>query len=305
MDMNTTLRATGHGGSLSAEQVAFYDREGYLVLEGLLNADDMAPCREALAERVDEIAQELARDGLITDLLENEPFEYRLARLFQGLDVSHFLRYGRSWRDRKNGYFTFMSNPKILDVVESLIGGEIFANPVFNARPKVPRVAAGAVPWHQDRSYWPDANCNPVITVWVPLVDANEENGCLAIWPRTHKKKLLSYHAEKITGTGYWEVDPEHINKLKREAVTLPVAAGDAIIFNDRCIHMSTVNHSDHIRWSVDLRYQPTDQDPLLQHGTGFLARSHKNPHLVAKLEDWEANRMQRPLEPSESLSAT
>ena len=72
------------------------------------------------------------------------------------------MRFGRSWRDRIPGYHTLMSNPKILDVVESLIGPEIFSNPVYNVRPKVPRVAAGAVPWHQDKSYWPDANSNPV-----------------------------------------------------------------------------------------------------------------------------------------------
>ena len=60
-------------------------------------------------------------------------------------------------RGRRINY-DLMSNPKILDAVESLIGGEIFANPVYNVRPKVPHVAAGAVPWHQDKSYWPEAN---------------------------------------------------------------------------------------------------------------------------------------------------
>jgi len=46
-----------------------------------------------------------------------------------------------------------MANPKILAAVEWLIGPEIFAKPVFTTRPKVARVAAGAMPWHQDCSY--------------------------------------------------------------------------------------------------------------------------------------------------------
>ncbi len=112
-----------------------------------------------------------------------------------------------------------MSNRKILDAVESLIGGEIFSNPVYNTRPKVPKVSAGAVPWHQDRSYWP------------------------------------------------------------------------AILFNDRCIHMSTPNLSNGVRWSCDLRYQPIDQDPMIEHGAGFLARSRKFPQRVAQLDDWLASR--------------
>src|SRR2546430_16319056 len=103
-----------------------------------------------------------------------------------------------------------MATPKILDAVESLIGAEIFANPVYNTRPKVPRVAAGAVPWHQDKSYWPDENSNPVITVWIPLVDTNMANGCLHIWPRTHRNRGPSYHRESYTGTGYTVIDEKH-----------------------------------------------------------------------------------------------
>src|SRR5207244_9459354 len=140
--------------------------------------------------------------GLIADKYEQSPFETRLADLFADLTDADFLKYGRSWRDRLPGYFDLMSNSKILDAVESLIGSEIFANPVYNTRPKVPRVAAGAVPWHQDKSYWPNANANPVITVWIPLVYANEINGCLHIWPRTHRTRVLSYPTKKITHTG-------------------------------------------------------------------------------------------------------
>jgi len=78
---------------------------------------------------------------------------------------------------------------------------------------------------------------------------------------------------------------------MDSKAVPLPLAAGGAILFNDRCIHMSTPNHARTVRWSVDLRYQPTDQDPMPQYGTGFLARSRTNPSRVATLEDWLAER--------------
>jgi ectoine hydroxylase-related dioxygenase (phytanoyl-CoA dioxygenase family) len=73
--------------------------------------------------------------------------------------------------------------------------------------------------------------------------------------------------------------------------VSLPVKAGTAILFNDRCIHMSTPNNSDHVRWSVDLRYQPTDQDAMPQYGAGFLARSQLYSERVAQLDDWMHDR--------------
>lgn len=284
------MSTAGHAqASLTEEQVDQYGAEGYVVLPNFLADADLEPARGAMMEKVSQIAEDLYRDGLISDKLEDWPFERRLAGLFADLTDKEFLQYGRSWRHRKPGYFVLMSNPKVLDAVESLIGSEIFANPVYNVRPKVPKVAAGAVPWHQDKSYWPDANSNPVITVWIPLVDSNLENGCLHIWPRTHKKQVLSWHAETYTGTGYTEIDTEHL--VGARAVPLPLDAGGAVLFNDRCIHMSTPNHANTVRWSVDLRYQPTDQDPMPQHGIGFLARSRKHPERVATLEDWLAQR--------------
>ena len=272
-------------GSLSADQIAFYDREGYVVLDKLLDAVDMKPFQESVNVRVDDIAEDLFRAGLITHKFEDRPFETRLGDLFANLTDKEFLKYGRSWRDRLPGYFRLMSNPKIVDAVESLIGAEIFSNPVYNTRPKVPKVGAGAVPWHQDKSYWPGANANPVITVWVSMVDATLENGCLHIWPRTHTRDVLSWHAETKTGTSFTEIDEKHLTGAR--AVPLPVSAGSAILFNDRCVHMSTPNHSTEVRWSCDLRYQPTDQDPMTEHGAGFLVRSRNHPERVAHLEDW------------------
>jgi phytanoyl-CoA hydroxylase len=275
MSMSAKYR-TGSAGSLSAEQVEFFDREGYLILPDLLTGADLAPAIAALSRKVDEIANAMLKAGEITDTLAGRPFRYRLAELFANRTDWDFLKYGgRSWRD----------------AVESVIGSEIFSNPVYNARPKVPKVAAGAVPWHQDKSYWPDANANPVITVWIPIVDSTPENGCLHVWPRTHKKKLLEHSHEKVTGTSYLEVKKELLEGAKREGVSLPMKAGSALLFNDRCVHMSTPNNSDHVRWSLDLRYQPTDQDRMPQHGAGFLARSRLHPQRVASLEDWLANR--------------
>ncbi len=284
----------GNGGSLSTDQVGQYDEQGYLVLPGLLSEQDLAPARGAMMEKVDQVAHALFEAGLIGDLLADEPFETRLATLFESLSGEDFVAFtGQSWRDRLPGYFQLLSNTKVLDVVESLIGPEIFANPVYNVRPKVPRVAAGEVPWHQDKSYWPGAMSNPVITVWIALVDATLENGCLRIIPRTQSEAVGGFHFETYSGTAYRELDDEQVGPLKGRARALPVDVGSAIIFNDRFIHSSGPNLSKHVRWSVDLRYQPADQDPMPQHGAGFLARSRAHPERVASLDDWRAGRME------------
>ena len=282
-------------GSLTPEQVRAYDEEGYLVLPRFLSEIDLEGVVAAMSHKVDRIAERLLAEGKIEDTMEGEPFDRRLARLFDGLSDADFLRSGRGWRDRHPGYYHLMSSDKILDAIESLIGPEVFSNPVYNVRPKVPRVAAGAVPWHQDKSYWPDANANPVITAWIAVAQADLENGCLHIWPRTHRRDVLASSRETYSGTGYLEIEDAEWDKgrAEREAVPIPLEAGGMILFNDRCIHMSTPNRSDRVRWSVDLRYQPTDQDPMPQHGIGFLARSAEHPERVADLDDWLAYRME------------
>ena len=113
---------------------------------------------------------------------------------------------------------------------------------------------------------------------------------------------MLSWHAEQVTGTAYTEIDEKYLRDLR--AVPMPVPAGSVILFNDRCIHMSTPNNSSGVRWSCDLRYQPTDQDPMPQHGVGFLVRSRQHPECVAWLEDWLAGKMEHePAEGSERRS--
>lgn len=276
-------------GSLSKEQIAQYDEIGYVVLPELLSDADLKAVINSMSLKVEEIGQDLLKNGLISEVFSDSSFETRLVRLFAGLTEKDFLKFGRGWRDRLPGYFDIMSNFKILDAIESLIGPEIYSNPVYNTRPKIAGVSAGAVPWHQDKSYWPDADAIPVLTCWVAIVDATEEKGCLHIWPGTHRLKVLSYHAETKTGTAYTEVDGKHLVDVEIKPV--PVPRGSAIIFNDRILHMSTPNNTDEVRWSVDLRYQPTDQDPMQNHGVGFLARSEKHPDKVATLEDWLADR--------------
>ncbi len=230
----------GNRGSLSASQVSQYDEEGYLVVPALLDGDDLAPVRGAMMQKVDQIADRLLEARLIKDALTTEPFETRLARLFEGLSPEEFVTFtGQSWRDRVPGYFALMTNTKVLDVVESLIGPEIFANPVYNVRPKVPRVAAGEVPWHQDKSYWPGSKSNPVVTVWIALVDATVANGCLRVVARTQHEAVGDFHFETYSGTAYRELDDEKVRHLRNKARTVPVQTGTAIIFNDRFIHSS------------------------------------------------------------------
>lgn len=54
---------------LTPAELAYYAEKGYLVLPGLLSQADLAPARAAMTAKVDQIAAELMRDGLVNDPL--------------------------------------------------------------------------------------------------------------------------------------------------------------------------------------------------------------------------------------------
>ena len=48
---------------------------------------------------------------------------------------------------------------------------------------KTPQNEQTTVPWHQDNAYFdPDALNVLLVTAWIPLIDANQENGCMQVY---------------------------------------------------------------------------------------------------------------------------
>ena len=81
-------------------------------------------------------------------------------------------------------------NSKILDVVENFIGFNILCagTVLFLKEPK----NKGFVSWHQDGIYqgWKPYNS---VTAWIAITDVNEENGCMRMWPGSHKNNFKEH----------------------------------------------------------------------------------------------------------------
>jgi hypothetical protein len=201
------------------------------------------------------------------------------------------------------GIFHLITHPRLLDLAESLVGPEIIASSVYRLRPKIPGFDHGVVPWHQDSAYFePYCDQDLVLTMWVPLVDATPERGCLQLIPKAHRNGIVLHH--RNVPRRYLEIRPEHLPE--GEVVTMPVPLGGVLLFTNRTPHQSIPNGTDVIRWSADLRYQgahlPTNyrapEAPLPEApGEGipiacyppeadFLVRSRQRPQEV--VTNWE-----------------
>ena len=248
--------------SLSQSEVDTYRDQGYLILRQCINPEDLSSARALIDELVNRSANDLYRAGKISSLHEEESFERRMVVMNEEAGFKT-----RNWDvtevSDSPDLYPLILNPVILDSVESLLGSEIAWTGSYAARPKIPQHELTAFPWHQDSQYYGEPTKHlHIVSVWIPLVDADEHNGCLYIIPGSHKWGILK--GERAADRNIRTF--EDVEK-KGEPVALPMRVGDILFFTNLTFHTSKLNSTDKVRWSVDLRYVvPPESQTLTAH---------------------------------------
>lgn len=182
--------------------------------------------------------------------------------------------------------FSLLRNPRVLDIVECIVGPEIRSSPVQQMRMKPPEkdVAPGSrvhsnvgmTTWHQDIvALLPEADETEQLTVWIAVTDATEENGCLVCAPGSHRLGPAVHCANDELAS---EPNVPVAFMEERPVVPLPVNRRGVILFHKFNIHCALPNRSNALRWSIDLRYHPTGQPSGRPAFPGFVARSRSHP---------------------------
>jgi phytanoyl-CoA hydroxylase len=275
-----------------------FDEQGFVVIEDVLSAHNIRALRDDYEALLDRLAVRFYEDGKIPSTFDDLPFEKRLTaimtqsseNLYKYFDISLNLADPTGPMHLSEAVFNLIRHPRILDTVESLIGGEILANPIQHVRIKPPQLEAVhnrqqstlllQTGWHQDLGVTrQEADNTDMITVWVAITDATEENGCLTVIPGSHRTGL-----EIHCPTNQMTIPDTLLNGVP---TALPMKAGSAIFMHRLTKHASLPNVSDSIRWSFDLRYQPIGQPTGRDEFPAFVARSRTNP--ASELHDFEA----------------
>ncbi|HYI24337.1 MAG TPA: phytanoyl-CoA dioxygenase family protein [Thermomicrobiales bacterium] len=292
-------------GSLSPGQVESFNREGYLILRGVLDKETVLdPIVAEYAMVLDRLANELHERGEISSTYADLPYSDRITRIWAetGKDYTQYFDFTLPQSATKAdtpfwtgpAVFALLRNEGILDAVESLIGPEIYANPVQHVRLKPPEqllrasptgeAPNNATPWHQDNGVvTEDADETDMITVWLPLTNASVENGCLVVQPNSHHEGLLPHcpsdapARNRNGGTAGLHI-PDAFLAPEEVSVDAVMEAGDILLMHRRTPHASHRNTADYVRWSFDLRYNPTGQPSGRSAFPGFVARSAAEP---------------------------
>ena len=266
-----------------------FDTRGFVILPNFFTADIVAAAQAAIETLVDEHATKLVAAGKANATHADAAFETRWYQLHEHCltEAADYLRAELHLEDLFGVFF----HPRLLDIVETVLGNEIRLYPNYTVRPKLPNHEPTAVLWHQDGGYtehWHKANDGDVadirmLNVWSPLVPARVENGCMQFIPGSHKLPLLPHEEREF----YLEIPPEHIEPLAQDAVAIELDPGDVVLFHNMLCHRGLSNQAKTIRWSMDWRYQDARQ-PTLRKENGHLAKSLLHPNdVVQSASEW------------------
>ncbi len=229
-------------GPLTAEQIAQFERDGFLFIEGFLDAEETRLLQEACKK--DAILQANAMDvkdsqGRRTNLsLWNHP----------GDDI-----YGMIARSHR-----------MVDSTEQLLGDEVYH---YHSKlsAKQPRVG-GAWEWHQDYGYWYQNGClfPDMLSVFIAVDPCTRENGCMQVIRGTHRLGRIEHNfSGEQTGANRQRVD----ECLKRfDLIYCEMAPGTALFFHSNLLHCSAANESEHPRWGLICCYNTKHNDPAWEH---------------------------------------
>ncbi len=257
-----------------------FDRQGYFVLKDFFETEVIEGARCELAKLVDQHAGKLKAEGKIADTWPDEPFETRMARLYEGcLDEAPKL-----FRPELHlaGLFPIFFHPRLLDLMEAFLGPEVRLYPNYTARPKLPDWEGTLVLWHQDGGYTHgQVEALRMINCWAPLVPARIENGCMRFIPGTHRLGVVPHEQRPH----YLEIAQKYLEPRLDQAVPIEVDPGDVVLFHNLLFHQGLPNHSRAIRWSLDWRYQDATQ-PTMRAERGHVARSRRDPSSAVRSEE-------------------
>ncbi len=207
---------------LTVDQIEQYNRQGFVQPFEIFDGDEIA----GLRSYVDQLMADMGEAG--------------------GYGIN-------CYQARLSGLWDIATDPRILDLVEDLMGPNIvcWATAILSKKPHDPK----RVPWHQDASFWSLSPARTV-TVWLAIDDADAANSAMRFLPGTHDKGALP--TSERDETSVFHKGTANADALG-EPFTNALKAGQVSLHADMLVHGSLPNTSDRRRCGLTLRYCPPE----------------------------------------------
>lgn len=255
---------------LTPDMKTAFDRDGVLVLDGLVSVAMCDRLRSRVAEMIGgfDASEHKAVFSSKTEAHTQDPYQYFLdsaARTHFFFEEEAFddhgnltkplplalNKVGHAMHDLDDTFDAFARQPAFKAICEGL--GQALPLPLQSMYIfKQPQIG-GEVVCHQDATYL-RTEPETCLGLWVALEDATEENGCLWGIPGGHKSGGLraAFLRDK-------DADGTHTKILREEPfeedkkIPLPAPKGTVLVFGGLFPHMSAPNRSDKSRHAYTL----------------------------------------------------
>jgi ectoine hydroxylase-related dioxygenase (phytanoyl-CoA dioxygenase family) len=221
---------------LTEEEIKFFQTQGYLVVENVFTASEVAAFQHA-CDRISAQAQGLTTS---TDRLKMKVFEDS-TKLVQQVGDPHEMN--GVWLD-------LVKEARLLDMVEALLGPNLMVY-YSQLMMKAPRQGFTA-PWHQDFAFFPHSSAE-ILACTVAIDDATLENGCVRVIPSSHKLGLINHYDKNGVFTG---IVQDYHSFDERTEVALPAKAGSVIFWHSLTLHASHPNRTERPRRALVIEYK-------------------------------------------------
>lgn len=234
-------------GNVTEEESARYGKEGFLVVDEFLSADELGEWREAVDHAVEQRGRQ------------------RLSFEAGGEEGTSLTERSQEERDYYDSVFTQRNNlwqtdermkqlllqPELGHFVADVAG--IKGVRIWHDQALIKEPYGNPTAYHLDVPFWSFKSAD-AITIWIALDDATIENGCLYYVPGSHL-------AQKFDNVGIgnelgalFDVYPEWADVA---AVPCPVPAGGALLHNGLTFHGAGANMTPGRRRAMTCAYMP------------------------------------------------
>jgi ectoine hydroxylase-related dioxygenase (phytanoyl-CoA dioxygenase family) len=217
--------------TITPQQRAAFDRDGYLALPGLLDQDTV----DALVADLDQLEAKVdaflaGQDDGRFDIAETGAITFTLHAVL-----------------RSDAARRFAHHPALVGLCHDLVGPDVnlYWDQAVYKKPEKPR----RFPWHQDTGYT-FVEPQHYLTCWVALTDATLDNGCPRVLPKVHREGTLLHEWIDPIGWQCIDGDPDG-------SVAVEIPAGGVIAFSSLTPHSTGPNTTDGVRKAYIVQFGP------------------------------------------------
>ena len=208
------------GKSLSDEQVAQFNRDGFLFPLDVYTPDEAAGLYDKFAAMEKKLGHE-----------PQERFRIKAHLPFPWLcDI--------------------VKHPSIVNAIEDIVGPNVlcWGASFFTKQANDPRF----VSWHTDTFYYGFEPAE-TITAWLPFNDATLESGCVKYIPGSHKQQTV--HEIIKDENNLVQQGQNALNVPEDKAVAAELKAGQVVLHHESVVHGSGPNNANHARIGFSIHY--------------------------------------------------